>query len=207
MQLPVTSLIGLGLISFGALIVFAQIDADDHRFSLLGYLLKYIGVILLIFRIFSIQKTVIIFLVGLMSAVVLGTEQFRSGEPLRRPKLTMTHVMRILISLILFVLTFTIEPMIARWLPIPDSILFAVLFLILLGLAEFSLTSSLLIRFLALISMLLGYLLVMIFLEDATLTFAILIGTMMTIALIGAFFISESQEIPAEIQPEEELSE
>jgi hypothetical protein len=207
MQLPVTSLIGLGLILLGALIVFTQIDADDHRFNLVGYLLKYIGVILLVFRIFSIQKTVIILLVGIMTTVVLGTEEFRNGLPLRLPKLTVNHIMRVLISMILFVLTFTIEPMIARWIPIPDSILFAVLFLILLGLAEFSLTGSLLIRFLALISMLLGYMLVMVFLEDATLTFAILIGTMMTIALIGAYFISESQPAAVEIEVNEDLSE
>lgn len=207
MQLPVTSFIGLGLISFGALIVFAQIDADDHRLSLAGYLLKYIGVTLLIFRIFSIQKTAIILLVGIMTAVVLGTEEFRSGIPLQLPKVSVNHIIRMLISLILFVLTFTIEPMIARWIPIPDSILFAVLFLILLGLAEFSLTGSLLIRFLALISMLLGYLLVMIFLEDATLIFAILIGIMMTIALIGAFFISESQPAAVEFETEEDLNE
>lgn len=203
MLLPITSLVGLGLIALGALIVFIQINETDHRISLIAYLLKYLGVILLIFRIFSVQKTVSIFLVGVMSMVVLGTDQFRMNEPIRIAKVGAEQLMRLLIGLILSFLVFTLEPEIARWLPIPNSILFASLLLVLFGLGEFSLTRSLLIRFLALITILLGYLLVMIFLEDVTLVFAILVGIMMIIALAGAFFISE----PHETQPEETADE
>ncbi len=193
-DIQISSLVGIGLITFGAVVVFLQMDQYDYRISLLAFLAKYVGVVLLLFRLFSVQILLSVFLTGLMSAAILATDQIEIRSPIRLQKISAPFFLRVLLSVVLSILVLSIEPKVALWLPVPDSILYGALYLAIMGLAEFSLSNHIMIRFLGLLSIFLGFQMIYMLLEESVLVFAFLSGISLLTALLGAFLMSSAPD-------------
>jgi len=188
-----TSIIGGALIILGALIIFIRLNQPDSRISLIAYILESVGIVLLLVRIFSPQILISVFLTGTMGAAILGTDQVDLHIPLKPDNINPQRIFRFLLGLIFAVLILSIEPEIAVWIPVPDSILFCSLFLILMGLTTFSLSSRLMYRFLGILNIFSGFQLVYMLLEESVLVFGFMIAIDLLIALLGAYFMSGSQ--------------
>ena len=192
-----TSILGVVLVLSGASVLLIEMDNHDQRFCLIAYVLQYVGVVLLFVRIFSIQIILSVFLLGLMGAAILGTDQVNLRDRIAiRPIFTSARIFRFLMSVIIAILIFSIEPKIAVWIPIPDSILFCSLFLIVMGLFTFSLSPLLLNRFLGILNLFLGFQIVYMLLEESILVFGFLTAINLLISLLGSYLMSTQWKEP-----------
>ena len=201
--LPITSMIGLGLISLSAVFILANHDQSEKRFSLLAYFLQYIGAILLLIRIFSIQILFIIFLTGLMGAAIIGTDQVDFRAPIQKRFFLSLPLFRVSLCFLVWGLVLSIEPRIALWIPIPDSILFASLWLVSIGILKVSLDNDYFSMILGLLNLFFGFQLVYILLEESSLVFGFLTAINLLITLLGAFILLR----PDSAQSENEILE
>ncbi len=188
-QLPITSVLGVGMISFGSLVILVNQDVEERRYSVLAYILHYIGAVLLLVRIFSPQILFILFITGFAGGLILGTEHVNWQAPIRMPDITPGLLFRAVFSLVLWVMILSIEPRIAVWIPIPDSILFSSLWMIVMGIAIIGLNDDHFMMFLGLLLVFFGFELVYILLEDSSLVFGFLTAINLLIALSGAYVL------------------
>jgi len=197
-ELPLTSMIGLGLISLSSALILANQDQNEKRFCLLAYLFQYIGAIFLLIRIFSFQILFIIFLTGLMGAAIIGTDQIDFRAPIQKKYFISFPLFRVFLSILIWGLILSIEPRIALWIPIPDSILFASLWMISIGIVKVSLDNDYFSMMLGLLNLFFGFQLVYILLEESSLVFGFLTAINLLITLLGAFILlkpnSEQEE-------------
>ena len=104
-----TSILGVVLVLSGASVLLIEMDNHDQRFCLIAYVLQYVGVVLLFVRIFSIQIILSVFLLGLMGAAILGTDQVNLRDRIAiRPIFTSARIFRFLTSVIIAILIFGI---------------------------------------------------------------------------------------------------
>lgn len=203
-----TSILGVVLVVSGASVLLIEMDNRDQRICLIAYVLQYIGVVLLFVRIFSIQIILSFFLPGLMGAAILGTDQVNLRDRITfGPIFTSARIFRFLMAVIISILIFSIEPKFAVWIPIPDSILFCSLFLIVMGLFTFGLSPLLLNRFLGILNLFLGFQIVYMLLEESILVLGFLTAINLLISLLGAYLVSTQSTEPLPEESEEGDSE
>ena len=197
-QLPITSVIGLAIITLSAWVILVNKDLSERRFSLFAYICQYIGAVLLLVRIFSLQILFVVFITGLTGGAIIGTDQIEIRGPIRRPSITPSFLFRSLLGFILWVMIFSIEPRVAVWLPVPDSILFASLWMAGVGIVEIGLDNDIFSVILGLLSIFFGFELIYMLLEDSSLVFGFLTAINLMIALIGAFILIKPETVSDE---------
>ncbi len=203
-QLPFTSIIGVGIITFAGLAILVNQDPRERRLSILAYILLYIGTVFLLFRIFSVQILFILFLTGLAGGMILGTDHIDLHAGIHRPAITPGILFMAVFGSVLWVMVLSIEPRIAVWIPVPDSVLFSALWMIVVGIAAISLNDDHFQLFLGLLLVFFGFELVYILLEDSSLVFAFLTAINLLIALAGAYVLSKPEDDP-EISEDSDL--
>ncbi|MHC1771970.1 MAG: hypothetical protein AB9907_09585 [Flexilinea sp.] len=197
-QLPITSVVGLVIITISALVILVNKDLNERRFSLFAYICQYVGAVLLLVRIFSLQILFVVFITGLTGGAIIGTDQVEIRGSIHRLSITPSFLFRSLFGFILWVLIFSIEPRVAVWLPVPDSILFASLWMVGMGIAEISLDNDYFSVITGLLSIFFGFELIYMLLEDSSLVFGFLTAINLMIALAGAFILMKPETISDE---------
>lgn len=186
-NLPLTSIIGLGLITTSMLFIVIN---HDIRINLIALFCIYIGGTFLLIRISTPQQLVSIVITGFACAVVLGEKVNLTKPPVTLPPLTAKTIFRGLLTLITCLFAFLAEKSFSKWLPIPDSILFAALVLFSGGFFIIILEYDFLISSIGLITMFFGFQMVYMLLESSILVFGFFTGINLLLALIGGILSS-----------------
>lgn len=181
MNLPITSLIGLGLISGCMLLILLDVD---RRFTLLAFCGVYAGGILMLIRISSWQILASLFLNAITAATLLETGHFDLKAPLPRGIINAQRIQRLLLGLVLWMLVYSFESRIAVWIPIPDSTLFAALYCCCCAILDLALKKELSDTFIDLLIIFFSFELIYMLVEGSVLVF----GLMTAISLLIAFF-------------------
>ncbi len=192
MHPPFTSVAGLQLAVVCMTLILSGIDP---RISLAAYSGLSLAAVLLFARIYSLQIMIVLIAVGVSSAMVLGIGRFRGLPSIREiRKITPKLVFRVLLSLILCGLAYFIEPAVALWIPVPDSIIYASLVLLMEGIFVISLETDVLNYIIGILSIFWGFQMVYMILERSILVFAFMSGILLLISLTGSFMLNSEED-------------
>ncbi len=142
--------------------------------KLAGVISLYLGGSILLLNVCSFQMSISLLVVGISVTVLLGTGH-RGHNWLRsemKGGIRQTLVFRLLLSLILGVLAFTVTERLRLWIPVRRTVLFAAVWISLMCLLSLSVDDDLLYRCIYLQGICLSFTLIYIYMGSSVLVFA-----------------------------------
>lgn len=190
MSLSLTTILGLLLIAVGEV----MIPVIGKEYRSLGILVIYIGGMLLLIRIFSLQSVLAFLASGLGISIIFASGHLRFSAPIRlRPSVALFF--RLFLSIVLCVLSWAVERKISKWIPLPNSVLFAAIFVLMSAVCDLFFTEDLYSRFMDLQCIFFAFQLVYMLIEQSILIQAFLIFISLLIAFTASYLtIPKSDE-------------
>lgn len=192
--------IGLTLISFGAFAAFLFIGLDELTPRVIAHGVTFIGVGVLSAQALSFRLNAAIVLTGVISAVVLGAAEWSEPIRLKVALPRSVYALRGLIGACVMLMIWLYLPVIAAWLPLLRTTLFGALLIFVFGLLCCALGVNTADRFIGLLSLTQGFLMIYGSLESSIVVFGALLFFELVLAFLGALALAEEA-------PEEDLAE
>ncbi len=157
--------------------------------KLTGLLLFYLGGCVLLLSVCSPQMCAALLVSGVGVAVLLGTSQLENPEDHQLPITRVNLFFRIVLALISGILAYTASDILHFWIPVRQTILFAVLWNTLMSLFSLSLDDVLIYRCMYLQSVCISFTVTYIYMERSVLIFAFFAVINLLLAF-GGFMLS-----------------
>lgn len=194
-RVPLTTLIGFSLVFFSAPLVGSKLDL---RLRMIGFLMVYLGGVLLLLRICTLQVLAGLLVSGLAGIITLSIGHIQFSEPVVIHRQGISLISDYLTAFALLLLAYAVERKLRLWIPVPDSLLLSSLYLFFCSLKSLITSFTLTDGFIHISCILFAFTMIYLLLETSTLVFACLIAINLLIAFIGAY-ITVPEEIPEEL--------
>ncbi|MBQ6505038.1 MAG: hypothetical protein IJI57_14105 [Flexilinea sp.] len=140
--------------------------------KLTGLLLFFLGGCVLLLSVCSPQMCAALLVSGVGVAVLLGTSQLENPREHQLPMPRVNIFFRIVLALISGILAYTVSDILHYWIPVRQTVLFAVLWNALMCLFSLSLDDVLIYRCMYLQSLCISFTITYIYMESSVLVFA-----------------------------------
>jgi hypothetical protein len=190
------SLLAVVLIAVSSLFILMS---QNWRLSIAALALQYLAVFVLIGLVWPFGLAAVKLVAGWMAGAVLGSAQ-PSSELVEDPRAGGSKFLfRLLVALLVWVLVFSIAPLVVTWIPLPFPLVIGALLLVGMGLIQLGVTTRPVRVLLGLLTTLSGFELFYGAVEFSVLVAGLLAVVTLGLALVGAFLLDRfsSREEPA----------
>lgn len=195
MNLPLTSLIGLGLTAI-SLLSLSLFEFEGKIFGLFGV---YAGGALLMIRLSTGAVILSFLLAGFSNCILLSSGHDGFWRLPAFPERSAKSLYRVVLWLIQILISYAAEMRVRGWIPLPDSILLAVLMMFLNGIINLTLEHDLLQSFIYLQYVFFAFELLYLLLDGSVLIFLCLTGISLLLSLTAAYMtVKEKVQEPEE---------
>ena len=171
--------------------------------KLTGLVLFYLGGCVLLLSVCSPQMCAALLVSGIGVAVLLGTSQRENPDELQETGLRVNRIFRIVLALISGILAYTASEILHYWIPVRQTILFAVLWNTIMSLFSLSLDDVLIYRCMYLQAVCVSFTITYIYMESSVLVFAFFAVINLLMAFGGSVLSLPKPEKPAEVTEDE----
>lgn len=186
-SLAVPAFILVALTAVGVLL------SRDWRWLIALFALQYVGVFVLVGVSWPLGMAVIKLIVGWMCGAVLGMTEVNRPEEVREGVLASQVLFRALAAGLVVLVVFSVAPQMGAWLPrTPQAVILGGLTLIGIGLLHLGMTAHPLRVIIALLTVLAGFDVLYAAAELSLLVTGLLAGISLGLALVGAYFLTQS---------------
>lgn len=196
MGITLNAWIGLALIGIGAFATFLFVGLDELNPRVLAHAVTFLGVGVLSWNTLSFRVNAAIVLTGVISAVVLGAAEWTGTLRFNVSLPKSVFALRFLIGGILILMIWLYLPAVSSWLPILRTTLFGSLLIFVFGLFSYALGVKTIDRFIGLLCLTQGFLMIYVSLESSIFVFGVLLFFQLILAFLGALALAE--EAPEE---------
>lgn len=178
--------------------------SQNWRWSIIALSVQYLAVFALVLSVWPLGLAAVKLIAGWMAGAVLGysqpnpelVEDSRSGGT--------GFVFRLLVAVLVWMLVFTLTPVIVEMVPLPSSLVMSSMLLIGMGLVHLGMTTRPLRVLLGLLTTLSGFELVYAAVENSVMVAGLLALVTLGLALVGAYLL-DSMSQPEEPAESEEI--
>jgi len=171
--------------------------SQHWRWSILSLALQYLAMFLLITQVWPIGLAAVKLITGWMAGAVLSASQPAAGLAEESSNSVYGRVFRILAGAIVWLVVFSIQPVVAQVIPLQPNFLIGGLGLIGMGLLQLGVTTRPLRVILGLLTLLSGFEILYAAVEGSILVTGLLVVVNLGLALAGAYLLGN-------LQPEEQ---
>ncbi len=163
--------------------------SQNWRWSIIALAVQYLAVFALITQVWPFGLAAVKLVAGWMAGAVLGASQ-PAADLVEDPQPTSSAVIfRFLVSILVWVLAFTITPAVVVLVPLPSSLVMGTIILIGMGLVHLGMTTRPLRVLLGLLTTLSGFELAYAAVESSVLVAGLLAVVTLGLALVGAYLL------------------
>lgn len=163
--------------------------SQNWRWSIIALAVQYLAVFALITQVWPFGLAAVKLVAGWMAGAVLGASQ-PAADLVEDPQPTSSAVIfRFLVSILVWVLAFTITPAVVALVPLPSSLVMGTIILIGMGLVHLGMTTRPLRVLLGLLTTLSGFELAYAAVESSVLVAGLLAVVTLGLALVGAYLL------------------
>lgn len=163
--------------------------SQNWRWSIIALAVQYLAVFALITQVWPFGLAAVKLVAGWMAGAVLGASQ-PAADLVEDPQPTSSAVIfRFLVSILVWVLAFTITPAVVALVPLPSSLVMGPIILIGMGLVHLGMTTRPLRVLLGLLTTLSGFELAYAAVESSVLVAGLLAVVTLGLALVGAYLL------------------
>jgi hypothetical protein len=192
-------------ISLAAVIVLVSTTlflllSQNWRWSIVALAVQYLAVFALVIQVWPLGLSAVKLVAGWMAGAVLGASQ-PASELVEDPHTpTSALVFRFLVALLVWILAFTVTPVIIAMVPLPPALVNGAILLIGTGLVHLGMTTRPLRVLTGLLTTLSGFELLYAAVENSVLVAGLLAVVTLGLALVGAYLLDtlSGEEEPAE---------
>lgn len=171
--------------------------SQHWRWSILSLALQYLAMFLLITQVWPIGLAAVKLITGWMAGAVLSASQPAAGLAEESSSSVYGRVFRILAGAIVWLVVFSVQPVVAQVIPLQPNFLIGGLGLIGMGLLQLGVTTRPLRVILGLLTLLSGFEILYAAVEGSILVTGLLVVVNLGLALAGAYLLGN-------LQPEEQ---
>lgn len=181
-----------------AISTLALLLSRNWRWNIVALAFQYLGLFFLILQVWPLGLAAVKLVAGWMAGAVLSTAQPDAhlvAESLQRKS---AFVFRLLISLLVWILVFSLSPIVNVLLQLPSTLIMGAMLLIIMGLVQLGVTTRPLRVLLGLLTTLAGFELLYGAVEKSVLVAGLLAIITIGLALVGSYLIdilSSNEEI------------
>lgn len=197
MGITLNAWIGLTLIGVGAFASFLFVGVDELGPRVLAHAVTFLGVGVLSWHALSFRLNAAIVLTGVISAVVLGAADWTGTLRFKVSLPRSVFLLRFLIGACFSLMIWLYLPVIASWLPVSRTTIFGSLLIFVFGLLSYALGVKTVDRFIGLLCLIQGFLMIYVSLESSIFVFGVLLFFQLMLSFLGALALSE--EAPEEV--------
>jgi len=176
-----TDLLPVLLAGLSSLILFTN---KNWRWNILALALQYVAVFWMVLQVWTLGMAVVKLIAGWMAGAILGSAV--SDE-------NMEQRFKIIISVIIWIIIFSVSQGIKLWLPIPDSIIIGGLILISIGILQVGISVRPIRIIFGLLTAFSGFEVLYAGVERSVLVAGFLVLITLGIALLGVLFIQQQE--------------
>lgn len=192
----------LGVLSYVAVVIIVMTSlfllvSQNWRWNIIALAVQYVAVMLLTAMVWPIGMAAVKLVAGWMAGAMLSASQ-PAPELVEDPNLEGSAILfRFLAAVLVWILVFTITPVVIGMLPLPASLVTGALLLIGMGLLHLGMTTRPLRVLIGLLTALSGFELLYAAVESSVLVTGLLVIVTLGLALVGAYLLetlSRSEE-------------
>jgi hypothetical protein len=184
-----TDLLPVLLAGISSLILFTN---KNWRWNILALALQYVAVFWMVLQVWTLGMAVVKLIAGWMAGAILGSAV--SDEKINTENdNNMEQRFKIIISVIIWIIIFSVSQGIKLWLPIPDSIIIGGLILISIGILQVGISVRPIRIIFGLLTAFSGFEVLYAGVERSVLVAGFLVLITLGIALLGVLFIQQQE--------------
>jgi hypothetical protein len=173
--------------------------SQNWRWSIIALAFQYLAVFILTFMVWPFGLAAVKLVAGWMAGAVLGASQ-PAPELVEDTNAGRSNfIFRLFVALLVWVLVFTLTPVLVSWIPLPATLVAGSMLLVGMGLIHLGMTTRPLRVLLGLLTTLAGFELVYAAVENSVLVAGLLAVVTLGLALVGAYLLDT-------LAPKEEIS-
>ncbi len=174
--------------------------SQNWRWSIIALAVQYLAVFALVIQVWPLGLSAVKLVAGWMAGAVLGASQPASELVEDRNTPVSALVFRFLVALLVWILAFTVTPVIVAMVPLPPALVNGAILLIGMGLVHLGMTTRPLRVLTGLLTTLSGFELLYAAVENSVLVAGLLAVVTLGLALVGAYLLDtlSGEEEPAE---------
>ncbi len=174
--------------------------SQNWRWSIIALAVQYLAVFALVIQVWPLGLSAVKLVAGWMAGAVLGASQPASELVEDRNTPVSALVFRFLVALLVWILAFTVTPVIVAMVPLPPALVNGAILLIGMGLVHLGVTTRPLRVLTGLLTTLSGFELLYAAVEKSVLVAGLLAVVTLGLALVGAYLLDtlSGEEEPAE---------
>lgn len=172
-----------------AISTLALLLSQNWRWNIVALAFQYLGLFFLILQVWPLGLAAVKLVAGWMAGAVLSTAQPDARlveESLQRKS---AFVFRLLIALLVWILVFSLAPIVNALLPLPSTLIVGAMLLIIMGLVQLGVTTRPLRVLLGLLTTLAGFELLYGAVEKSVLVAGLLAIITIGLALVGSYLL------------------
>ncbi len=163
--------------------------SQNWRWSIIALAVQYLAVFVLVLQVWPLGLAAVKLIAGWMAGAMLGASQPIS-ELVDEPQSSgPAFVFRFLVAVLVWILVFTVTPVIVSLVPLPSTLVMGALLLVGMGLVQLGMTTRPLRVLLGLLTTLSGFELVYAAVENSVLVAGLLAVVTLGLALVGAYLL------------------
>ncbi len=174
--------------------------SQNWRWSIIALAVQYLAVFALVVQVWPLGLSAVKLVAGWMAGAVLGASQPASELVEDRNTPVSALVFRFLVALLVWILAFTVTPVIVAMVPLPSALVNGAILLIGMGLVHLGMTTRPLRVLTGLLTTLSGFELLYAAVENSVLVAGLLAVVTLGLALVGASLLDtlSGEEEPAD---------
>jgi hypothetical protein len=185
-MLETVSVVAVILLVFSTLFLLLS---QNWRWNIIALAVQYLAVFALVIQVLPLGLAAVKLVAGWMAGAVLGASQ-PASELVEDPHTSgPALVFRFLISLLVWILAFTMTPVIVAIVPLPPTLVMGAILLIGMGLLHLGMTTRPLRVLIGLLTTLSGFELLYAAVENSVLVAGLLAVVTLGLALVGAYLL------------------
>jgi hypothetical protein len=185
----ITDLLSSAGVAFLVASTLTLLISRNWRVSILALAVQYLAVFILATMVWPFGLAAVKLVAGWMAGAVLGSSQ-PAPELVEEPQASRSNdLFRLFVSLLVWILVFTLAPAIISWLPLPGSLVSGSILLIGMGLIQLGMTTRPLRVLLGLLTTLSGFELLYAAVESSVLVAGLLAVVTLGLGLVGAYLL------------------
>jgi hypothetical protein len=185
----ITDLLSSAGVAFLVASTLTLLISRNWRVSILALAVQYLAVFILATMVWPFGLAAVKLVAGWMAGAVLGSSQ-PAPELVEEPQASRSNdLFRLFVSLLVWILVFTLTPAIISWLPLPGSLVSGSILLIGMGLIQLGMTTRPLRVLLGLLTTLSGFELLYAAVESSVLVAGLLAVVTLGLGLVGAYLL------------------